>query len=1301
MNLNPNSLDTCAIEKEIRDCFFVNDNSFMGLKPEQERTIKDIMTSYLQKADGRPGNDVFLRLGTGGGKTLCYWYPALKMDGVTIVITPLVQLIYDQVLSFNRRMKSAGKAFRAIAYRSDEELKEDAKAIDFKDEQNDEEAIYMSLAQKRRFIAEGKYKIVYVSPESLSRPGNINFFKNLREISMIVVDECHCITQWGYDFRRSYLRIPAFVRTVRKEQLPLLAAFTATACAAVCDDVVNNLGLHLENRKYRPLTVDKENLELSIVNLGTTNLARKNMLSEMKRYFSDNNRKVVFRCDDEDVSKRLYRLFRNKYIDTGIVDKNKVFIYKSREKSFVGTKKIREDWEYVFCGKIRPLEIRYVPAYDCYVKENKEAKIIDEIDTWRDKEKGYYILLEDREARDKICSEIDEYCHNFWKNSNELAERVKWNKKNIYYKASKTEEDEFGGTIKEFKDKAKGNYSIQARKPEGNNTAVINFIKEHYAKNWDELTLLEKYDNKEKFDFTKISLAGAQKRLNELIIQSENNQAYLIQCRNEEFKDELRKWLDENYEDAGKIILYVDNKGIVFCSKKRDVEKLYERLINKGFNAAKYYADSGENSIGFFTKDIADGGATVLVATKAVGMGVDLENIGFVIHRDLPDCIEEYYQQIGRAGRGKRYTKTGDKAKAVMFYSDKDEKWRKDVLRGNANFQTSDTVLNIYENIIVKYRLNALLQLVRECGSDSDSDNSSKIYSQISDYFNRSVKDDNEIINSSSGVSENEKSNTIDPELKKIIKRFVKRHKKDTHIPKKIITRLDNMSKEDVSSGTGAITIGEIYSLIRTELKDEMFIKERRMSSINVNATKVAGLLRKGQYRSGEKRIIPITSRRAFRIMLCLKNCTYNPQRKIGLYEYKRVEGYADKGAIVDEICGWYTENRDSDKRLIVVMGDTGLLNSVYYAVIRRYQKISEGRDIASEIYRYGEVELRVTNGTGYEKIDFFDMMVADAVYSVGEYKGKEIISVNDILKCLSGDSHIRMYKARTNGDKDLAGQVIKSIGKLNETSIEIKHKGSGIRDALGRRPKEKFTGKLISLEPISGSESAEFKYKKSPLYEYAEYCNGQFYSIPIEMLDVKEHKNDEFVSMHNSVINTKIKFYMAYRAIQAMPHMIYENGRLKNIGQEIRVFGEELADENKEYINSVFGSGKNMIYDMTRRGKYAGNKRYRELITEKARTILVYLSMCFQKRADFKSGSGIRMQPYEVYSGKKVVRLDYNTDEVNSMDPTSEDRASDVTNYVTIGDGENTGNSTKYTEIHVEDIKNKELEGFLLAFYK
>ena len=182
-------------------------DSFRGIQ-------HDIIESIL---DGR---DTLGLMPTGGGKSICFQVPALMSEGLCIVVTPLISLMKDQVLQLKRR------GIRAEAVYSGMMRDDIIRVLD--------NAVL------------GGYKLLYISPERLSSELFLAKLARMRQVSMIVVDEAHCISQWGYAFRPSYLQIATIRRLLPVENVPVLA-LTATATPKVVDDIQERLGFRKKN----------------------------------------------------------------------------------------------------------------------------------------------------------------------------------------------------------------------------------------------------------------------------------------------------------------------------------------------------------------------------------------------------------------------------------------------------------------------------------------------------------------------------------------------------------------------------------------------------------------------------------------------------------------------------------------------------------------------------------------------------------------------------------------------------------------------------------------------------------------------------------------------------------------------------------------------------------------------------------------------------------------------------------------------------------------------------------------------
>src|SRR5674476_939280 len=180
---------------------------FNAFKEPQEEIINNLLA----------GRDTFVIMPTGGGKSLCYQLPAIISKGCAIIVSPLIALMKNQV-DLVRGYSSTDN----IAHFLNSSLNKGQQKI-VKDD-----------------LVSGKTKLLYVAPETLTKEENVEFFKDL-EISFFAVDEAHCISEWGHDFRPEYRRLKEIMDQINKD-IPVIA-LTATATPKVQSDIVKNLGL--------------------------------------------------------------------------------------------------------------------------------------------------------------------------------------------------------------------------------------------------------------------------------------------------------------------------------------------------------------------------------------------------------------------------------------------------------------------------------------------------------------------------------------------------------------------------------------------------------------------------------------------------------------------------------------------------------------------------------------------------------------------------------------------------------------------------------------------------------------------------------------------------------------------------------------------------------------------------------------------------------------------------------------------------------------------------------------------------
>ena len=186
---------------------------FDTFKGDQEAIVRNVLA----------GNDTFVLMPTGGGKSLCYQLPSLLMEGTAIVISPLIALMKNQVDAMRNLSEEDG-----IAHFINSSLNKAA------------------IDQVKSDILAGKTKLLYVAPESLTKEENVEFLKSIK-ISFYAIDEAHCISEWGHDFRPEYRRIRPIINEIGKA--PVIA-LTATATDKVRGDIKKNLGM-VEAKEFK------------------------------------------------------------------------------------------------------------------------------------------------------------------------------------------------------------------------------------------------------------------------------------------------------------------------------------------------------------------------------------------------------------------------------------------------------------------------------------------------------------------------------------------------------------------------------------------------------------------------------------------------------------------------------------------------------------------------------------------------------------------------------------------------------------------------------------------------------------------------------------------------------------------------------------------------------------------------------------------------------------------------------------------------------------------------------------------
>ena len=501
-----------------------------SFRPLQEEVIESILAN----------KDTLALMPTGGGKSLCYQVPAFAKEGLCLVISPLIALMKDQVENLRRKNITAFAIYSGMSR--------------------------AEVINTLKVATNSNCKFLYVSPERLET----NLFKEYlpgMNINLIAVDEAHCISQWGYDFRPPYLRIAALREELK--DVPVIA-LTASATREVQDDICEKL--------TSPLAPLRQGRRGDVL----PDRYPKYKIQQIVQYENArSNRK-----NSTEAEAALWHLLRN---------------------SKPGSKFRRQHPIEAFIVDFVSLEKALIIEVDGGYHEDEDQKIYDEYRTDVLKQKRFTVL--------RFTNE-------------EVLENP---------------------------------YAVKKR--------IIDFI---------ELT--NKTRKSATSPFSNSDGEGPGLRWSVFRQSFERkNLSYSV------FK------VDSKINKVIEILNKVQGSAIVYCKSRKRTKEIAELLQLQNIIADFYHAGLPQEERNKRQEDWIKNKTRVIVCTNAFGMGIDKPDVRSVIHADVPDCLENYYQEAGRAGRD------GEKSFAVLLYDDNDIT----ELEGLAaiRYPSLDDMKNVYQSV--------------------------------------------------------------------------------------------------------------------------------------------------------------------------------------------------------------------------------------------------------------------------------------------------------------------------------------------------------------------------------------------------------------------------------------------------------------------------------------------------------------------------------------------------------------------------------------------------------------------------
>lgn len=652
------------------------------------------------------------------------------------------------------------------------------------------------------------------------------------------------------------------------------------------------------------------------------------------------------------------------------------------------------------------------------------------------------------------------------------------------------------------------------------------------------------------------------------------------------------------------LALYKDAKGIIYCTTIKQVDNLYEKLSNapdiQNKKLCKYHAQLSETKRSVEAKAFADNPGSIMIATKAFGMGISIKKIELIIHYDIPACLEEYYQETGRAGRRNRDEKDDVKeGHCYLLYSEGIPKngelpehgslsWTKKWIDKDTDRFLEMKTKSIQSQLskkekqaivyLAKYRFCKVMEYC-ELVSDDNSD----LQSYITEYLKEEIRGDAfKIVKDKKMKIDQEFINNIEQNRDDFIDKFIKDLKKiitgvyELHINNTKIANIIRWHPDSYQLNTANnIDITEWKRKNRKESREKIFSTDIRYDTYFVRSSdpedpdlinKINELwIRYDRKIQEDQRVLEQSLRYPKHPMyLFVVNSIDKTLARIFSYSYP--EGMWTKCDAADRKTHSLINefiNKEASIEGLFARSRYGLWwDKTIEDYFTKFKTKDTNTDAnAAFAYVKGVRSRAVTfTLTGDEKPSYFDMCVADAVYSIG-MSGANIIYVNKIWQVLTGDPDIKFSRA----DSFIKTEIEKSLEKLMKlkVSIQDKHHYIDIPESV-----------FLPIMKRPKGELGYYYLDTPPLYRYAEKINGELIRIPISLMSVgkgndnksKKHKKkptNKPCKWNATIENAVIIHYLLHRVSISRRK---KRGKYLSILSIREILDKNLRESRKDY---------------------------------------------------------------------------------------------------------------------------------------